>query len=328
MNIDKNDIRLLVTGGSGFIGTNVIEAYKKAGSTIRNIDIADPILVDHREYWENVNILDFAAVERVFKDFKPTHVLHLAARTDLEETSNIDGYDDNIKGAQNIIDAIKSVDSVERVIITSTMFVNEPGTSPKNDFDYNPHSVYGQSKVITEKITIEAGLDCIWSIARPAVIWGPFHERLRNGFFSIVGRGLYFHPGRGVARKSYGYVGNSVYQIEQIFNSSRDDVDKKVFYLADPPIKLEEWTNGFSQSMLGKSARRMPYSLMKLLALIGDVAVKLGNPDFPMTTFRLNNMTRDNIVNTTSINKIAPTLPYSMTDGIAQTVAWLNSVND
>jgi nucleoside-diphosphate-sugar epimerase len=187
--------------------------------------------------------------------------------------------------------------------------------------------MYGQSKVMTEKITRNSNMECIWSIVRPAVIWGPYHERLRHGFFSILARGLYFHPGNTRAIKSYGYIGNSVHQIDRIFAADKRDVDKHVFYLADPAINLLEWGAEFSQQLISKKLRKMPFMLMKLIAYCGDIMVMSGYKNFPMTSFRLKNMTRDNIVPTDNINKVAPDIPYTYQQGIKETVKWLNSVN-
>ncbi|MCK4703845.1 MAG: NAD(P)-dependent oxidoreductase [Gammaproteobacteria bacterium] len=327
MSSDRSNYKLLVTGGSGFIGTSTISYYAEHGASILNLDIAAPMLSSQNKYWREVDILDQDAVDKAFDEFKPTHVLHLAARTDLDEEKDINGYTVNIEGVENVVNASKGCDSVERVSIVSTMFVCEPGHTPTSDTDYCPHTVYGQSKVMTEKITRDSGMECVWSIIRPAVIWGPYHERLRQGFFSILGRGLYFHPGNTRAIKSYGYIGNSVYQIDRIFESDKNDVDKQVFYMADEPINLLDWGGEFSRQLIGKKLRKMPYFLMKLIAYGGDIMVKLGYKSFPMTNFRLHNMTCDNVVPTESMHKIAANPPYTYQQGIKETVKWLNSVN-
>ena len=107
--------------------------------------------------------------------------------------------------------------SVERVIITSSQFVCAPGRLPENDTDYFPETVYGQSKVVTEKLTREANLPCCWTIIRPTNIWGPWHMRYRREFWRVVERGLYVHPGREPVIRCYGYVKNVAHQIRKIF---------------------------------------------------------------------------------------------------------------
>lgn len=324
---DRRDWRLLITGGSGFIGTAAVMHYRRCGATILNLDIAPPLLGDQAEHWRKQDILDYPRLLKAFADFQPTHVLHLAARTDLDERKEISGYAANTDGTQTVLDAVKVTSTIRRLIVASTMFVCEPGYRPISDTDYRPHTVYGQSKVVTEQLTRKANLSCTWSLVRPAVIWGPYHERLRHGFFGILRRGLYFHPGGRPAHRSYGYIGNSIFQIDRIFSVDPAKVNSKVFYLADPPVNLLEWTDGFSRELLGRPVRRIPYSVLRGLGRVGDVMVRLGAGNFPMTTFRLRNMTSDNIVDTGSINAVATSLPYSMLDGIRETVNWLREAN-
>ena len=78
--------------------------------------------------------------------------------------------------------AIRSYYAIERAIIASTQYVAGPSRLPKDDEDYFPHTVYGQSKVVTEQLTRAANLACAWTLVRPTNIWGPWHMRYRNNF--------------------------------------------------------------------------------------------------------------------------------------------------
>lgn len=69
---------------------------------------------------------------------------------------------------------IESSPSVKHLIITSTQYVYRPGMDlPKNDADYNPHTKYGESKVINEKDIRTSNIKYSWTIIRPTNIWGP-----------------------------------------------------------------------------------------------------------------------------------------------------------
>ena len=59
---------MLVTGGSGFIGTNVIEEFLRRGDDVCSIDIADPQIDAHRNVFRKIDIMDRPALERVFAD--------------------------------------------------------------------------------------------------------------------------------------------------------------------------------------------------------------------------------------------------------------------
>src|SRR5258706_2210539 len=76
--------RILVTGASGFIGTNLLEFYRSWGAgAVANFDIAAPRNPEHQQAWVKVDICDAADLRKAMHDFRPTAVFHLAARADL-----------------------------------------------------------------------------------------------------------------------------------------------------------------------------------------------------------------------------------------------------
>lgn len=322
---DRSKWRVMITGGSGFIGTVAIDYYRRMGASICNLDIAAPKKAEHAEHWCNQDILDREGVSRQFQKFKPTHLIHLAARADLDESIPVQDFVENIDGVESVMEAAKNAPGLERVLVASTMYVCRPGYSPTNDEDYCPHTIYGESKVLTEKITRAADLKSVWCIVRPAVIWGPYHERLANEFFRIVRKGLYFHPGRTNAMKSYGYVENTVYQMDGLLAAQPDDVSGRVFYLADPPIGVFDWADEFSRQLINKPIRRAPLWFFQGLALIGDLLGKIGYDRFPMTSFRLRNMTHDGCVDIASTEAVTGSVPVSLEEGVGRTVAWIRA---
>ena len=252
-------MKVLITGGSGFIGTNVVEAFSREGNTILNYSLHAPLNSEQTQYWRAGDILDAKATTAIFREFQPDHVLHLAARTDCDENTTVeDGYRVNTEGTKNVLDAIRATPSVERSIITSTQFVCAPGRLPTSDTDYFPETVYGQSKVITEKLTRDANLASCWTIIRPTNVWGPWHMRYRREFWRVLERGLYVHPGRRPVIRSYGYVNNVAHQIRKIFEAPAETVSGKTFYVGDRPINLFDWVNGFSRGLTGREVRVIP----------------------------------------------------------------------
>ena len=153
--------KLLITGGSGFIGTNMIEYYLKDGLEIINIDIVEPLNSKHNVYWKKCDINNYNELKNIFKNYKPTHVLHLAAGTGMN-ISNISHFKTNFDGVKNLINACNSVESVNKVIFTSSLLVCERAYVPQHDEDFKPDSLYGESKVMSEKIVRESSLEAEW----------------------------------------------------------------------------------------------------------------------------------------------------------------------
>ena len=319
-------MRILITGGSGFIGTNAIEAFSAQGDTILNYSLHPPLDPKQTQYWHAGDILDEQATSAVLRDFRPDWVFHLAARAECDETTTVEtGYRVNTEGTRNVLAAIRATPSVQRTIITSSQFVCAPGRLPKSDTDYFPETVYGQSKVITEKLTREANLGSCWTIIRPTNVWGPWHLRYRREVWRVLERGLYLHPGRQPVVRCYAYVKNVVAQIQKIFEAPRDLVHGKTIYLGDPPADIFNWVNGFSRALIGRDVRVVPRPLMRFLALFGDIPTYLTGKPFLINSSRFRSMTTDYLTPMDKTFELLGKNPYTLEDGIGQTVEWLRS---
>lgn len=316
--------KILVTGGSGFIGTNVIDYFKEK-FILLNLDYIYPQNSKHLCYYKQVDITNYNALKNYIISYSPDYIIHLAARTDLNGNS-LDDYSANIVGVENLLKIVQELTNLKKIIITSSMLVCHTGYYPQNQFDYSPTTIYGESKVETEKIVWRNKPHCDWAIIRPTSIWGPwFGEPYRN-FFDMVMTHRYFHIGNKGCTKTYGYVGNAIYQIEQILFSDTKNENNKIFYIGDePPTNIEKWGNEIANE-LGYKIPKMPYGLIKCAALFGDMLKMIGIR-FPMTSFRLKNMTTNNIIDLSATTQLAPNPPYSRIEGITKTLSWLKSEN-
>ena len=317
-------MKILVIGGSGFIGTNLIEyLIRNQCGDILNIDIVEPKIFTHQKYWKKCNVCDKESFQTVVEAFNPDYVIHLAARTDLNGKELMD-YDANMSGVSNLLDVLESIPNLKRAIFASSMYVCEPGYVPKNFEDYAPHTLYGESKVETEKRIKSRNPAYTWSIIRPTSIWGPWFGEPYNKFFHIVLKRMYFHMGKRACRKTYGYIDNAIYQIFSILKAPEEKVMRKVFYLGDyEPYDITEWADEIA-SCANIKIPRIPYSFFVLAGWLGDL-LKLLGVTFPMTSFRLHNMTTNNVLELNPIQEIAPDLPVKRIDGTRRTLEWIKS---
>ena len=315
--------KVLITGGSGFIGTNLIELYIQNRESFLNLDKTEPIDPSQKKFWVKGNLLDKKMLLSTIEEFKPNVIVHLAARTDCD-SDNLDDYIDNTTGTQNLIDCIKEFNFVERVIITSTQYVYKSSKQPfpQNDEDYLPHTTYGESKVITEKITRNANLSCVWTIVRPTNVWGPWHMRYPNELWKMIDRGFYMHPGKKEVIRTYAYVKNVVHQINKIIYSPSLEVDKKTFYLGDLPIDSYEWLNSLSVSLRDKRIVRIPIFIFAIPSAAGSIIRRFGIP-FPLYNTRFKNMIEDYYAPTNlTINQFGLYNP-DIKNNVDETVKWL-----
>jgi nucleoside-diphosphate-sugar epimerase len=290
-------MKIIITGGSGFIGTNLLDFFLKHNYNVINYDIDTPRNPAHFIHWTKINILDKEKLAIQLNIDQPEFIIHLAARTDLNEKKDIKGYDVNINGVENIMDLSSKLKSLKRIIIASSMLVCRLGYIPRDFNDYAPNNLYGESKVLTEKIVKRYKTN--WVIIRPTSIWGPWFREPYLNFFKLVIKGLYFNiPESFASTKTYGYVENTCNQIYAILIAEDDKVLHKYFYIGDEdPINISKWAD-LIRSQLNKSKLIiLPVFFLKLGSKIGDFLLKYFKiKNFPLNTFRFNNMTTNNII--------------------------------
>lgn len=321
-----NKTKVLITGGSGFIGTNLVQYYLDKGFDVLSLDPVLPKNKGHSCCWKQVDILNYSALKEAIDQFTPDYLVHLAARTDLNEKNNIDGYRANYQGTENIIKAIKGSKDLKRVIFASSMLVCRVGYIPKNYDDYAASTLYGQSKVLMEKIIKGSqALSVPWVMVRPTSIWGPWFGEPYISLFNYVMKKKYFLIADRKCIKTCGYVGNTVWQIDRLLFLDEDQVNKKTFYLGDQPYyDMAQWAQEIADECNVGKIKRMPYFVFKLMAIIGDILSKIGIT-FPMTSFRLKNMTTNNQVPLDDLYKIIGAPPYSRKDGVRKTLQFLRT---
>lgn len=146
---DREDIniytnyRYLVTGCNGQLGYEIVKELNNRG-------IYDVLALDV----EDMDITDARIVNKIFEEYKPEHVFHCAAWT------NVDGAEDNeemcykvnVEGTQNIVEASRRIEAKLTYISTDYVFDGtKEGVYEITDTP-NPTSVYGKTKLLGEKL--------------------------------------------------------------------------------------------------------------------------------------------------------------------------------
>lgn len=315
--------RVLITGGSGFIGTNLVEHHLRAGDTVLNLDPVPPRNPAQRDTWRHFDPLDPSEVKRLFREFDPTHVHHMGARTDLMGAT-LEDYSLNTDGVRHVIDACEDLPNLARVIFASSRLVCRIGYQPEAEDDYCPPNAYGESKVAGERIVRESSPRFEWMIARPTSIWGPWFDIPYKTFFRSVATNRYMHVRGHDVAKQFGFVENTVHELDVLMATGDERPLGRTFYLADyPPIRVHDMAERIRRELGAKPIRTVPMALLRPVAKAGDIAQRAGWDDPPLTSFRLSNLVTEMRLDTTMLQEVVGELPHDLDEGIRRTVSWM-----
>ena len=143
-------------------------------------------------------------------------------------------------------------------------------------------------------------------------------------FFTSIAKGYYFHPGTTQVRKSFGFVGNTVFQLQRLGLAADACVHGRTFYLADyDPIDVREMAELIQTMMEVRKIKTVPVSALRAAAVVGDLAKKLGWKAPPLTSFRLDNLLTNMVYDLEPLREVAGPLPYSLQEGVKKTIEWM-----
>ena len=173
--------RVLITGGAGFLGINLVRHLLKRGYAVASLDVED-FDYPERDRVEVIkgDIRDWAAVDKAVAgaDF----VVHTAAALPLYSAEDI--YTTDVEGTRNVLDAALRR-GVKRVVhISSTAVYGIPDHHPLYETDkLEGVGPYGQAKIQAEMVCLEyRAKGLVVPIIRPKSFVGP--ERL--GVFALL----------------------------------------------------------------------------------------------------------------------------------------------
>ena len=144
-------MKVLVTGGAGFIGSHVVDKLKSKGVNVRIFDVMMPTVREDIEYYQG-SILDITALSFAMNGVDA--VMHLAAVADVKDVFNDPHYSEaiNVRGTINVLEAARRA-NIKRVIYGSTTWVYsdaETGEVDESTPLHAPSHLYTATKLAGE----------------------------------------------------------------------------------------------------------------------------------------------------------------------------------
>ena len=231
-------MKILVTGGAGFIGSHVVDAYLEAGHKVVVLDNLSTGLIENinpKAKFYQLDIQD-QAVKEIFETEKFDVVNHHAAQMDVRKSVADPVYDAQI----NILGTLNLLQNVVRCKVPKFIFISSGGAvygeqeqfpAPETHQTF-PLSPYGVTKLTGEKYLhfYQATYGLKYGILRYANVYGPRQNpKGEAGVVAIFATKLLSQEspiinGNGKQTRDYVYVGDVVQANVKLLNYQQNDV--------------------------------------------------------------------------------------------------------
>lgn len=313
-------MNILITGGSGFIGTRLIDDLLKENHAIKIFDK----VISHKypELTIQGDVRDENALTNACIDID---VIYNLAAEHTDDVTPLSLYADvNIGGAKNVVIAAK-VNNITRIVFTSSVAIYglNRGT-PDESMDAQPFNEYGRTKYEAEKVFFawnKESQDNNLQIVRPAVVFG---EGNRGNVYNLINQivsGKFAMIGNGENKKSMGYVGNISAFLASLVNA------KKKLDIFNFAGKGDLTTNEIVDTVkdelnIEKKFLTIPYSIGLAGGYFLDVIAKITDKKFSVSAVRVQKFTAETTVSTVHLFENGFKEPYSLVDGLRNMITY------
>lgn len=184
-------MRVLITGANGLLGQKLVNLLSKE-SQVELIATAkgQNRLPEKEGYlYESMDITNLAEVLSIFDKYQPTHVIHTAAMTNVDQCEeDQEGCDLlNVQAVSFLVEACEKHRSFLCHLSTDFIFDGKNGPYGE-EATPNPISIYGESKLKAEDIVKKSSIR--WAIARTVLVYGIVADMSRTNIILWVKKSL------------------------------------------------------------------------------------------------------------------------------------------
>ena len=327
-------MKILVTGGGGFVGGYVIERLLERGYSVRSIGRSPQPQLEAKGV-EVVcgDLTDAAIVSSACEGVDA--VFHVAARAGVWGSWE-SYYQPNVIGTRNVVVACRE-QGVGRLVYTSTpsvVFNAEPISGGDESLPYGKNWLchYAHTKAIAEKEALEANSDSLKVVAlRPHLIFGPGDPHLLPRVVESVKAGRLKIVGDGTSKVDVSYVGNVADAHLDAFDAleSGRGAGQGYFISQGEPVELWPWLNLILEA-LGHAplTKKIPLPLAYGVGAVCEGVWKaLGRRnDPPITRFVAVELAKDHYFDISAARRdLGYESQVSMEDALKRTISDLHS---
>jgi nucleoside-diphosphate-sugar epimerase len=312
-------MKFLVFGGSGFIGTHLVNELKLQG---HDVLIADLVKSDTASSsYQQVDLRNYNETLSVISNFLPDIVVNLASKTDDNGRSIFD-YTTNFLGPLHIIRALKECKLIEgtQYFHFSSQYVVKPLSEVNNCYEnYDPYTIYGESKALGELI-LRNETQVNWTIFRPTAVWGEYHPSFPTGVWPLISKRLFTLP-RKSPNRSYIYVGTLTKQLVKFLSVPGNKIRHEIFYLGNAPENQEVLFDEFSRALIGKPIRKVPIMIFRIANALFKLFAAIGlKPPISQVQFEI--LTQNYLIDIYKTEELIGKTEEDLVQNVQRTINW------
>lgn len=314
---------ILVTGGSGFIGSHLCAQLESAGVPYTIIDLHAPPAILNPSRFVMGDVRHPGAVAEAMHGC--ASVLHLAAAHHDSGIAHRTYFDVNVGATRILLEAMRTHD-IRRICFFSSAAVYGESSSIRSEASAtNPTTPYGESKLEAERLLVEVAqrgeVDPL--IIRPTVTFGANNFANMFSLIRQIESGMYLHVGASQNKKSLSYVENIVQFVPWAWARHPGGAD--IFNWVESPDmssgEIAEWI----ARCLGRRIPpyRLPLGLALALATPIELLSSVIGRHSPISRARVRKLVVDQTrFSSDKAARAGFIPPVSLTDGLTRMVDW------
>jgi nucleoside-diphosphate-sugar epimerase len=319
---------ILVTGGSGFLGSHVVEQLSRAGRPVRAL-VRSSSDTRFLRSLPNVELCDGSIDQRrsvASAARGVTGIVHAAGLVKARSPEEFMRV--NAGGTENVVAAaVENKATVKRVVLISSLAALGPSDSegrpiPEN-CDPRPVTGYGKSKLAAERAALAIKHEVPLTILRPPAIYGP-RDREILAFFKSIKLGIL--PLLGSTQNKLSMIYGTDCGAACIQALDADVPSGSAYHVDDGAVHTLEELVMLGEEAMGKRARfrlNLPRRLVETAAFGSELFGRATNRSVMLTRDKLNELFEQWVCDGARARTelgFSPLVP--ITDGIPKTVNW------
>ncbi|HIC8756709.1 NAD-dependent epimerase/dehydratase family protein [Elizabethkingia anophelis] len=309
-------MKIAVIGGSGFVGTRLIDILVSTGQyNLLNID------KNVSEKFPDISVVgNVMDKDTLISQLQGVDIVVLLAAEHRDDVTPVSlYYDVNVEGMRNTLEAMEA-NNVKRIIFTSSVAIyGLDKNNPDESFPADPFNHYGKSKWEAEQVLqkwYKEHEDWNINIIRPTVIFGEGNRGNVYNLLNQIANGKFMMIGKGNNQKSMSYIRNVIAFIKFLIEEKKAGYN--IYNYVDKPDFTTNDLVHHTSEILNKNipTTHIPYWIGMLGGYGFDILAWLSRKKLNISSVRVKKFCAVTQYDSTKAMTSGFKPPYTMEEGL------------